>query len=96
MAGLRQGFCAEVRPAGQEALARPRWVNSVQRDSASEIPQAPAKLPRGSGLETEGCAGLREADGSIVQATGTLGGKTEEEREWLSLGRQAWVSLVHC
>lgn len=68
----------------------------VHRYSASEISQAPANLPRGNGLEAEGCGGLREADGSIVQATGTLGGKTEEEREWLSLGRQGWVSHVHC
>lgn len=46
-----------------------------------EVSDDTAKLPGGSGLVTKGWTGLREAVGSMLQATGTLGEKMEEEGE---------------
>lgn len=80
-AGLRQGFSAEVRPEGQEVLAGWGGRRMCRGVGMCEVSQASKKLPRGNGLEAEGCGGLREADGSIVQATGMLAETTEAERE---------------
>lgn len=62
----------------KKGLGRRRMCGGI---SVFDVLDNTVKLTGGSGLDAEGWAGLREADGSMFQATGTLGEKTEEEGE---------------
>lgn len=96
-AGLGQGFRAEVRQEGQEALAG--WVVEECADgriAVFEVSQAPTKHPGGNRLEAQGCGGLREAEGSIVQATGTQE-RRQRRRENNYESQEAGTGLfAHC
>lgn len=94
--GLAQGFRAEVRQEGQEALAGWGGRGMCGRIAVFEVSQAPTKHPGGNRLEAEGCGGLREVEGSVVQATGTQ----ERRQRWRENNyesQEAGVGLfAHC
>lgn len=81
-AGLVQGFRAEVRQEGQEALTGWGGRGMCGWIAVFEVSQAPTRHPGGNRLEAEGCGGLREVEGS-VRSPGHWdpGEEAEAERE---------------